>query len=84
MKTRARITLDFQHEHAFEIVKARRWSGQYTDDDALRAGNCIDRALSACLDPDKTNAEVAAVVHVTRRQASRLRHGSEAAWARLA
>jgi hypothetical protein len=84
MRERARITLDFQHEHAFEVVKAKRRSGDYTENEAVSAGLRIDRALTACLDPDRTNAEVGAHLGVTRRQASRLRHGSEAAWARLA
>jgi hypothetical protein len=43
----------------------------------------IDRAIGLCGDPSKTNSEVASAIGVTRRQVSRLRHGSQAAWNRL-
>ena len=79
MTDRARIEIGDAPERAKKLISARLKPGEL-------AGNVfdrIDRAVNLCADPSKTNSEIASAIGVTRRQVSRLRHGSKAAWERL-
>jgi len=79
MTDRPRIEMGEAPGRARDLVSARLRPGELP-------GNIFDRinhVIELCFDPAKTNSEVASAIGVTRRQVSRLRHGSQAAWDRL-
>jgi hypothetical protein len=84
MTDRPRIQMGEAPKQAQKLAEARRHSGEYNAAQFEHHANLIGRAAELCFDPSKTNTEVAHTIGVTRRQVSRLRHGSQAAWNRLA
>ena len=86
MTDRPRIEMGNAPSQTQKLADARHDSGEYTKNDTRfeQATNRINKAFALCADSTKTNSEVASAIGVTRRQVSRLRHGSQAAWDRLA
>jgi hypothetical protein len=81
---RPRIEMGEAPQNALKLSVARRTSGEYTGEQQAAARNRIEKASTLCFDPTKTNREIASAIDITRRQVSRLRHGCQAAWDRLA
>ena len=78
---KARIEMGDAPEQAKKLAAARHRSDnmeRYNE-----AVNLVNKAVELCFNSAKTNVEISHEIGVTRRQASRLRHGSKAAWERL-